>query len=63
MVQDDLKTNEKLYENKKDGNIGMSGSNSKVNKSQNDEKSLLNENTGNEINLTTKIIDGNIKLN
>jgi type I restriction enzyme M protein len=51
MIQDDPKTNEKLYENKKDGNIGMSGSNSKANKSQNDEKSLLNENTGNEINL------------
>jgi type I restriction enzyme M protein len=51
MVQDDLKTNEKLYENKKDGNIGMSGSNSKANKSQNDEKSLLNKNTGDELNL------------
>jgi type I restriction enzyme M protein len=51
MIQDDLKTNEKLYENKKDGNIGMSGSNSKANKSKNDKKSLLNENTGNEINL------------
>jgi type I restriction enzyme M protein len=51
MVQDDLKIDEKLYDDKKDGNIGMSSGSSKTKKSQNNKKSILNEKNGDEINL------------
>ena len=51
MVQDDLRVNEKAYDNKKDVIIDMSSSSSKAIKSQNGKKSILNKNTGDEVNL------------